>query len=238
MSPAVDGLSCNTDRFPADGVPERSDRVELVRRWQKNERLRSGCNARHVPRGSEGTEGFMVQRGISHQWHRLKKGVGVQDTLGYVGHRVVLAAGVHPERRDDMDVAARGSAFQRFATAIFEDLAEWSIIMRVSRPCEGHAEQEDPATSGKTYDVRDFRPKRGLHSRAQLCELGLEGLGDINSVSARINKGDNIKQRPLRRAYGTGGQRWAPVEVCVGPLGRCVARRCILPFGVRAYCAF
>lgn len=37
LSPAADGLSCNADRLPADGVPERSDRAELVRRWQKNE---------------------------------------------------------------------------------------------------------------------------------------------------------------------------------------------------------
>lgn len=167
----------------------------------------------------------MVQLWISHQWHGLKKGVGVQGTLGYVGHRVVLAAGVHPERRDDMDVAARGSAFQRFATAIFEDLEECSIIMKKSLcRVRGMQNKEGPATSGKTYDMRDFGAKRGLHSRAQLCELGLEGLGDIDAVRARINKGDNVKQGPLRRAKGTGGKGGRSGGMRCWPLGRCVAR--------------
>jgi len=67
---------------------------------------------------------MMVYLGTSHQWQGLEQGVGVQSTLGYVGHRAFLAAGVHPERRDDMDVAARGSALQRFATTIFEDLGK------------------------------------------------------------------------------------------------------------------
>ena len=81
--------------------------------------------------------------------------------------------------------------------------------------------------SGETYDVRNFGAKRGLHSRAQLCELGLEGLGDIDAVRARVNKGDNVKQRTLRGEEGTGRKRWAQSRKTLLATGQSVSRICL-----------